>query len=156
MIYVLLLGIGVAAGHRAGIAIAAVAIGAWLNWIDLSPTRASFLGTIVAVVLLVLLAIAEAWRDKQPGTGSRLEIPSLVVRAGAGALSGVVLGLPSGNLVAGIVLGGIGAIAGAYEGFYVRRFMAKVLGRDPCAALLEDLITAMIALLVVYLARTAA
>ncbi len=152
MIYVLLFLIGVAAGHRAGMPLAAVAIGAWLGWIDLSPTWASFVGTIIAVVVLVLLALGEVWNDKQPGTGSRLAVPSLVVRAVAGALSGAVLGLPSGNLVAGVVLGVIGAIAGAYEGFYVRRFMAGLFGRDLYAALLEDVITAVIALLVVYLA----
>jgi uncharacterized membrane protein len=152
MIYVLLFLIGVAAGHRAGIALAAVAIGAWLGWIDLSASWAAFAGNIIVVIVLVLLAIAEAWRDKQPGTGSRLEVPSLIVRAVAGALAGAVLGLPSGNLVAGIILGAIGAIAGTYEGFYVRGFMAKLLGRDLYAALLEDLITAVIALLVVYLA----
>lgn len=152
MIYVLLFLIGVAAGHRAGIALAAVAVGAWLGWIDLTATWAAFAGSIVAVIILVLLAIAEAWRDKQPSTGSRLEISSLVVRGVAGALAGAVLGLPSGNLIAGIVLGAIGAIAGTYEGFYVRRFMAKLLGRDLYAALLEDVITAVIALLVVYFA----
>jgi uncharacterized membrane protein len=151
MIYVLLFLIGVVAGHRAGMALAAVAIGAALGWIEVAPTWAGFAGNIVVVVVFVLLAIAEAWRDKQPGTGSRLEVRSLVVRAIAGALAGAVMGLPSGNWIAGVVLGAIGAIAGTYEGFYVRRFMAKLLGRDLYAALLEDVITAVIALLVVYL-----
>jgi len=152
VIYVMLFLIGVAAGHRAGIALAAVAIGAWLGWIDLSASWAAFAGNIIVVIVLVLLAIAEAWRDKQPGTGSRLEVPSLIVRAVVGGLAGAVLGIPSGNLVAGIILGAIGAIAGTYEGYYVRGFMAKLLGRDLLAALLEDVITAVIALLVVYLA----
>jgi uncharacterized membrane protein len=152
MIYVLLLLIGVAAGHRAGIPLAAVAIGAWLGWIDLSPTWAAFVGSIIAVIVLVLLALAEAWRDKQPGTGSRLEVSSLIVRSVAGALAGALLGLPSGNWIAGIVLGIAGALAGTYEGFYVRGFMAKLLKRDLYAALLEDVITAVVALLVVYLA----
>ena len=49
------------------------------------------------------------------------------------------------------MLGAIGAIAGTYEGFHVRGYMARLLGRDLYAALLEDLITAGIALLVVYL-----
>ena len=152
MIYVLLFLIGVAAGHRAGIPLAALAIGAWLGWIDLSGSWAAFAGNIITVIILVLLALAEAWRDKQPGTGSRLEVPSLVVRTVVGALSGAVLGIPSGNLVAGIILGAIGAIAGTYEGYYVRGFMAKRFGRDLPAALLEDVLTAVIALLVVYLA----
>lgn len=152
MVYVLLLLIGVAAGHRAGIALAAVAVGAWLGWIDLGSTWAAFAGSLITVIVLVVLAVAEAWRDKQPGTGSRLEVPSLVVRAVAGALAGAVLGLASGNTIAGIVLGAVGAIAGTYEGFYVRRFMAGLLRRDLYAALLEDAITALVALLVVYLA----
>lgn len=151
MIYLLSFIIGVAAGHRAGIALAAVAIGAALGWIDLTATWAAVAGNIIAVVVLVVLALAEAWRDKQPGTGSRLDGPSLVVRAVAGALAGAVLGLPSGNWIAGLVLGAVGAVAGTYEGFYVRRFMAKLFGRDLYAALLEDVITAAVALLVVYL-----
>lgn len=150
MIYVLLFLIGVAAGHRAGIALAAVAIGAWLGWIDLGGTWAAFVANIITVVVLVVLALGEAWRDKQPGTGSRLEPSSLIARAVAGALAGAVLGLPSGNLIAGVILGIVGAVAGTYEGFYVRGFMAKLLGRDLYAALLEDVITVVIALLVVY------
>lgn len=152
MIYVLLFLIGVAAGHRALMPLAAVAIGAWIGWIDLSTTWAGFVGSIIAVIVLVLLAIAEAWRDKQPSTGSRLEAPSLVIRTVSGALSGALLGLPSGNWIAGLILGAIGAIAGTYEGFHVRRFMARQLGRDLNAALLEDVLTAVIALVVVYLA----
>jgi len=152
MIYLLLFLIGVAAGHRAGIALAAVAIGAALGWINLTATWAALAANIIVVIVLVALAIAEAWRDKQPGTGSRLEVSSLVVRGVAGALAGAVLSLPSGNLVAGIVLGAVGAVAGTYEGFYVRGFMAKLLRRDLYAALLEDVITAVIALLVVYFA----
>src|SRR3569832_1930649 len=100
MIYVLILLIGVAAGHRAGIALAAVAIGAWLGWIDLSSTWAAVAASIITVIVLVVLAVAEAWRDKQPGTGSRLEVPSLAIRAVAGAVAGAVLGQPAGNWIA--------------------------------------------------------
>jgi uncharacterized membrane protein len=152
MIYVLLFLIGVCAGHRALTPLAALAIGAWLGWIDLSATWAAFAGNIIAVIVLVVLAIAELWRDKQPSTGSRLEPMNLVARVVAGALAGSVLGLPGGNWIAGLILGAIGAVAGSYEGFYVRREMARRLGKDLRAALLEDAITVVIALVVVYLA----
>lgn len=151
MIYLLVLLIGFCAGHRAATALAAVSIGAWLGWIDLGGTWASFAGNLITVIILVILAIAEDWRDKLPSTGSRLEPASLISRAIAGGLAGIVLGLPSDNWIAGLVLGVIGSLAGAYEGFYIRREMTKVLGALP-AALLEDVITAVIALIVVYFA----
>ena len=50
MMLLMTLLIGIVAGSRTMTAPAAVAWGAWLGWIDLSPTWASFMGSGWAVV----------------------------------------------------------------------------------------------------------
>ena len=57
MIYVLALLIGIAAGLRAMMPLAAISWGAYLGWIDLSATPAAFLGNIIAVIILLPVLI---------------------------------------------------------------------------------------------------
>ena len=57
MIYLLAILIGVAAGLRVATPVAAVSWGAWLGWIDLGATPLGFLGNIIAVIVITLLAI---------------------------------------------------------------------------------------------------
>lgn len=152
MIYLLLLVIGITAGLRALTPIAAVSIGAWLVWIDLTGSWASFLGNIITVVILVLMAIGELVRDQLPNTPSRKETSSIVLRCVAGAVAGYVLGWPSGNWIAGIVLGIVGALIGTFGGYEIRRRLGKALRGDLPAALIEDVVAVALALLVVYLA----
>ena len=154
MIYLLLLILGVTAGLRAATPLAAVALGAWLGWLNLSGTWAAFAGNIITVTILVLIALAELVRDQMPGTGSRKETSSIIARSVAGALSAAVLGLPSGNWIAGIVLGVIGAVVGTFGGYEVRRWLGKAFGgHDLPAALIEDAVTIAAAVWVVWLAH---
>jgi uncharacterized membrane protein len=153
MIYLLLLILGVTAGLRAATPLAAIAIGAWLGWINLGGTWAAFVGNIATVTVLVLIAVAELVRDQLPGTGSRKETSSIVFRSIAGALAGVVLGLPFGNALVGLVLGIVGALIGTFGGYEVRRWLGRAFGADLPAALIEDAVTIAAALWIVYLAR---
>ena len=66
MLYVLALLLGVTGGLRAATPLAAVSIGAYLGWMNLGTTWAAFLGTIVAAVILGILAIAELVSDQLP------------------------------------------------------------------------------------------
>jgi uncharacterized membrane protein len=152
MIYLLLLLIGVAAGLRAATPLAAISIGAWLGWIDLGTTWAGFLGSIIAVVILVILAVLELIGDQLPNTPSRKTPAPFTARVVAGAIAGVLLGLPSGSWIAGLVLGAIGGALGTLGGFAARRWMAARFGRDLPAALIEDAVTIVLALVVVYAA----
>ena len=152
MIYLLCLIIGVTAGLRAATPIAAISIGAWLGWIDLGATRAGFLGNIIAVAVLVLVAGLELVGDKLPQARSRKLPPSFGARIVSGALAGLLLGLPTGNWIAGLVLGAVGAVAGTLGGYEARRWLAAQVGRDLPAALIEDAVAIILALAVVYAA----
>lgn len=152
MIYVFCLLIGITAGLRAGTPVAAISIGAWLGWIDLSATWAGFLGNIIAVIVLVAVAVLEIVGDKLPQARSRKLPPSFIARMVSGALAGTLLGLPSGNWIAGLVLGAIGGVIGTLGGYEARRWLAGRFKRDLPAALIEDAVAVIIALAVVYAA----
>eukprot|EP01035_Chromulina_nebulosa_P031134 gene31134-41481_t len=85
MIYVLLFLIGVAAGHRAGMPLAAVAIGAWLGWID--PAQSIYTGPRVIWLSAMLGgALFGFGMVLASGCGSKT-----LVRIGAGSLKSLVV-----------------------------------------------------------------
>ena len=149
MFYVLVLLLGVVAGLRAMMPLAAVSIGAWLAWIDLSGTWAGFLGTVIAAIILALFAIGELVTDQLPATPSRKVPMQFGARIVTGGLSGLVIGLPSGNWIAGLVLGIIGAVIGTLGGAEARKWLATAIGRDLPAALIEDVVAILLAFIVV-------
>lgn len=150
MIYLLALLIGLAAGLRAVTPIAAISWGAWLGWIDLNATPLAFLGNIVAVIIITLLALAELVSDQLPNTPSRKVPVQFGTRIVLGALAGALLMVD--NWVVGAILGAIGAVIGTYGGADIRARLAKAFGRDLPAALTEDVVAVVLAFLVVYLA----
>jgi uncharacterized membrane protein len=152
MFYVLALLLGITAGLRAATPLAAIGIGAWLGWINLSGTWAAFAGNIVTAIILGVLAIAELVSDQLPSTPSRKVPQQLGARLVSGGLCGLVIGLPSGNWIAGLVLGVIGAVIGTYGGAEARGWLAKAFGRDLPAGLLEDAIAIIVAFWAVHAA----
>ncbi|MGB3336229.1 MAG: DUF4126 family protein [Devosia sp.] len=150
MIYALAILIGVTAGLRAVTPIAAISWGAYLGWIDLSATPLGFLGNIIAVIIISLLAIAELVSDQLPNTPSRKVPPQFGTRIVLGALAGALL-MPASWII-GAILGAVGAVLGTLGGAEVRARLAKALGRDLPAALIEDVVAVVLAFLVVYLA----
>lgn len=150
MIYLLAILIGVAAGLRAVTPIAAISWGAYLGWIDLSATPFGFLGNIIAVIIISLLAIAELVSDQLPNTPSRKVPVQFGTRIVLGAAAGALLLIDS--WIIGAILGAVGAVLGTLGGADVRARLAKALGRDLPAALIEDVIAVVLAFVVVYLA----
>ena len=150
MIYLLAILIGVAAGLRVATPIAAISWGAWLGWIDLSATPLGFLGNIIAVIIITLLAIAEMVVDQLPSTPSRKVPVQFGTRIVLGALAGALL-MPASWII-GAILGAVGAVLGTLGGAEVRARLAKAFGRDLPAALVEDVVVVVLAFLVVYLA----
>ena len=59
MLYVFAILIGVVAGLRAMTPLAAISWAAYLGWLDFSASPVSFIGHIVTVIILTLLAIGE-------------------------------------------------------------------------------------------------
>ena len=150
MIYLLAILIGVAAGLRVATPIAAISWGAWLGWIDLSATPLGFLGNIIAVIIITLLAIAEMVVDQLPSTPSRKVPVQFGTRIVLGAFAGALL-MPASWII-GAILGAVGAVLGTLGGAEVRARLAKAYGRDLPAALVEDVVVVVLAFLVVYLA----
>lgn len=152
MIFLLALLIGIVAGLRAATPLAAISLGAWLGWIDLSATWAGFLAHPIAVAILVIFAVLELIGDQLPRTPSRKLPAPFIGRIVSGGLAGLLLGLPTGDWIVGLVLGAIGGAVGTLGGFEARRWLAARFGRDLPAALIEDAVAVVLALAVVYAA----
>ena len=141
--------IGVIAGLRALTAPAVVAWAAGLGWLPLEGTSLSFLTHAVTRYILSFLGLGEIVNDKLPATPSRKVPPQFIARVVMGAFSGAAIGLAKQSLVAGLILGGLGAVAGTFGGAAFRGALAKAFGRDLPAALIEDVIAVGCGLLIV-------
>jgi len=147
--------IGVVAGLRAFTAPAVLAWAAFLNWINLSGTWASWMGNWVTVAILTVVAVAELVSDKMPTRPSRKTAPQFLVRLAAGAFSGAVLGTAWGYRWGGLGAGLVGAVIGTILGYEVRtRLVAANGGRDRPIALGEDLFAAAAGIAVAFLTST--
>jgi uncharacterized membrane protein len=147
-IYLLALLLGFVAGLRAMTPPAMVSWAAYLGWLDLSGTWLSFLGNAWARWILSLLALAELVTDQLPTTPSRTVPIQFGTRMVMGALSGAAVGTVSGATIGGLLAGIIGAIIGTFGGRAFRARLAKSLGSDRPAALIEDAIAISAALLI--------
>ncbi|HEY7573805.1 MAG TPA: DUF4126 family protein [Thermoanaerobaculia bacterium] len=143
--------IGIVAGLRAITAPAVVCWAARLGWLNLAGTPLAWMGSAVAVGIFTLFAIAEYAYDMRPTSGSRKDPPSFVARVLMGALCGAAVGANGSALPAGLLLGAIGAVAGTIGGFELRARLARMLGRDLPAALIEDVLGVVLAILAVRL-----
>lgn len=147
----LALGIGFVAGLRTCTAPAAVSWAACYGWIALQGTALQFMGSWAAVAVFSFLAVAEYVADKLPRTPGRTRPGPLIGRILFGGLSGAALALSAQHSpAAGTVLGGIGAVIGAFTGYGVRTRLVPRLGvKDFAVALPEDLVAIGLAYLIV-------
>jgi uncharacterized membrane protein len=113
-----------------------------LGWLKLDRPLA-LIGSIPAVAILSVLAVAELVADKLPNTPNRTSPLGLIVRILTGGIAGACVSSGGGKGAAiGAVLGAVGGIAGAFGGYQVRTRLVKALGSpDIYIALLEDLVT---------------
>jgi uncharacterized membrane protein len=131
--------IGVIAGLRSLTAPALVSWAAFLGWINLHGTWASWMGNIITVVILSLLAVAELVNDKLPKTPARTAPPVFAARIIMGAFAGAVIGTVWGAKWGGLGAGIVGAVLGTLGGYQARtRLVAATGGKDLPIALLED------------------
>jgi uncharacterized membrane protein len=140
--------IGVVAGLRAMTAPAAVSWAAYL-WINLADTPLWFLGYWITPWIFTALALFELVTDQLPSTPSRTVPIQFGTRIVMGALAGAGLGAAGGSLVGGLVAGIIGAVIGTYGGRAFRGKLAASFGSDRPAALIEDAIAIVGALVIV-------
>ena len=141
--------IGIVAGLRALTAPAAVSWAARLVLLPLQGTSLAFLGYAATPYIFTLLAIGELINDKLPKTPSRKVPPQFIVRIITGAFSGAAVGAGRQSLITGLVAGAVGAVAGTLGGSAVRTKLAEAFGKDLPAALLEDAVAIILAIVVV-------
>ncbi|MHA7650922.1 DUF4126 domain-containing protein [Mycobacterium sp. ML4] len=144
LVLVLALLIGVVAGLRSLTAPAAVAWAVFLSWLNLHGTWASWVGNLVTVVILSVLAVAELVNDKLPKTPPRTVPPVFAVRLITGGFAGAVIGTAWGFKFGALGAGVVGAVLGTLGGFQARRaLVAKNGGHDLPIALLEDAVAVL-------------
>ena len=147
---ILLLGImiGIIAGLRSMTAPAVVSWAARLGWIHLNSGWLAFLGYSWTPWVLSIAAVGELVVDKLPSTPSRKMPPSFAFRIVSGAISGAAIGISRGSLALGIIGGAIGAVIGTLGGAAARSALAKIFGKDLPAAVLEDAVAIIGAILI--------
>ena len=135
-------GIGVVAGLRALTAPAAVAWAAHLGWLHLREAPLAFMASTWALVLFSALAIFELVGDLLPTTPSRTAPAPLAARIISGGFCGACLCASANqSLLVGAALGAIGAVAGAFAGYGLRkRLVTSFNVKDIFIAIPEDLI----------------
>ena len=136
LLYALL--IGCICGLRSMTAPAVVAWGAHLGWLHLQDSHLAFFANKISLVVFSLFAIGELIADKLPFIPPRTQAGPLGVRILFGAMCGAALCISGAvSPLLGVILGGLGGVAGAFAGYHYRR---SLCGRVPdlVLALLED------------------
>ncbi len=111
------------------------------------PAAVLFMYRLPVAWFAGFLALAEMYGDKSPKAPPRIVLPSLLARVFFGAASGYFLMmLFRGVPMRGAAFGAIGALIGAYGGYYARHELTrKGLFGDFGVALFEDALTILIA-----------
>ena len=147
-ILILALLIGIIAGLRSMTAPAVVSWAARLGWIHLNSSWLAFLGYSWTPWILSIAALGELVADKLPSTPSRKKPPSFAFRIVSGTVSGAAIGISRNSLIIGLIGGAIGAVIGTLGGAAARSALARIFGKDLPAALLEDAIAIIGAILI--------
>ena len=147
-IYLLALLIGIIAGLRTMTAPAVVAWAIYLERLDLGGSWLTFLGNVWVRWILTVLALIELIVDQLPSTPSRTVPVQFGARILTGGLSGAAVGAVGGSWIAGLVAGIVGAVVGTLGGRTFRAKLAAAFGSDRPAALTEDAVAIIGAVLI--------
>jgi uncharacterized membrane protein len=145
--------LGFTDGLRSMTAPAIVCWAAHLGWLHFAGTKLAFIDRPSTLIVFTLLAIVELVADKLPNTPARTASVGLTARIVLGGASGLALAVGAGVSVSLWLVGiiaSLGAIAGAFAGYHIRRAVAlKAHLSDLVVALAEDAIAIASALLIV-------
>ena len=138
-------------GLRSLTAPAIVCWAARFGWLHFAGTNFAFIAHRSTLTVFTLLAIVELVVDKLPNTPARTAPVGLIARIVLGGASGLALATGAGISVslAGVIAS-IGAIAGAFGGYHIRRAVVlKTHLPDLVVAIAEDAIVIAGGLLIV-------
>lgn len=132
--------IGTVAGMRSMTAPAIVSRLAGAAGIDVDKTGVDFLHNPIIPRVMSILAAGEVIADKLPFIPSRVTAFPLVTRAVSGAVSGAALcSSKKRSPVLGAIFGAVGAVAGSYAAYALRKRIVKSLKvPDAVVAIAED------------------
>jgi len=139
--------LGVTTGLRAVTPMAVLCWFAYLGYLPVDDTWASWTGRLAVAIVFTLLALGEMIADKLPRMPDRLSAVPLIARIIFGGLIGSIAATAmAGPGLEGVLLGVLGAALGAFAGFMIRRDMVERIGcADWKVALVEDLIAVVCA-----------
>ncbi len=121
--------LGVSAGFRTFTPLAALSWFAHYGKLPVKGTWASWIAHPAALGLLSTAAAGEYVADKLPSTPNRTEPAPLIIRLTVGGLVGAIVATAfHRKVVGGVALGALGAAAGTYGGFYLRKGLTKGAG----------------------------
>lgn len=121
--------LGVSTGLRSFTPLAVAAWFAQQGKLPVKHTWASWIAHPAAVAVLTTAAVGEYIGDKLPNTPNRTSAVGLTGRLALGGLLGAIVATAFRRpLVGGIALGTLGAAAGTYGGFYLRRGLTHSAG----------------------------
>jgi uncharacterized membrane protein len=151
MTLVLAFAIGVVAGLRSMIPLAAVAWAAHFGWLQLETAAFAWLGSAPARYALLAAAAAELVADKLPIIPSRTRPGPFIGRILIGGLGGAAVAAGLGQpLAVSAVAGATGAVAGTLGGYRARTGLVRALKvPDYVVALAEDAVAVGVAVLIV-------
>ena len=130
--------LGLVTGMRA---MTAMAVVCWFAYEGRLPMHgwAFWAAYLASVIVFTLFALGEYVGDTLPKTPNRTApgpaVSRLLFGAVVGALAANAMHQPAAG---GIILGLLGAAVGTWGGFRVRAWLARVMGHDLPAALLES------------------
>jgi len=154
----LIIMLGLANGLRTLTPIAVLSWFAYTGRLQVEGTWAFWTANLASAIVFTLLALGEYVGDKLPQTPNRTAILPLAARIVFGGLVGatVTTSLHQAPL-AGILLGSLSAIAGAFCGFHARRFLTTN-GKLPDLpiALAEDAVTLALSLFAMHIVTATA
>ena len=132
--------IGLFNGLRSLTAPAVTAWAAHLGWLRIEGPL-SLIGSVTAVVIFIVLALAELVVDKLLNAPNRTVPTGLIARILMGGLMGACVAGGGRGAFLGAVLGVVGGVVGCFGGYKARTGLVKALGTgDIYVALVEDLV----------------
>jgi len=116
--------------------------------LPLGGTWAFWAARLVSAIVFTVLAVGEYVGDKLPQTPNRTAPGPLLARLFFGGLVGGIAATGmKGPLMEGVLLGVLGALAGAFLGYHIRKRLVEISRRpDWNVAVIEDAFTVLISL----------